>query len=229
MATRHLRFPHAGGACRAALWAAVPGCAIHRCPVVWRAPDDRLVTESRGRGALETRGTAATHHGLGDELAHPSPACPPPAHRVSPYGLRGVASTRGHQVWSPALIYRRRHGGFGDLGAGLDGWRRSGRSWALSSTMDVGCCLAALEPARGVAPPDIVPSEPGARWSRTDCTGRWEAAGIKSRRDGRGRALAKVVVERLWRTVQSEEVYWKDGRDAPAGDAGMRPVLCALP
>ena len=25
-----------------------------------------------------------------------------------------------------------------------------------------------------------------------------------------GRALAKVVVERLWRTVQSEEVYWKD-------------------
>jgi len=28
--------------------------------------------------------------------------------------------------------------------------------------------------------------------------------------DGRGRALDNVFVERLWRTVKYEEVYWKD-------------------
>jgi putative transposase len=41
--------------------------------------------------------------------------------------------------------------------------------------------------------------------------------------DGRGRALDNMVVERLCRTVQCEEVY-VDNRDTPQGDepAGRR-------
>jgi len=34
--------------------------------------------------------------------------------------------------------------------------------------------------------------------------------GIQISIDGRGRALDNVFVERLWRTVKYEEVYWKD-------------------
>jgi transposase InsO family protein len=33
---------------------------------------------------------------------------------------------------------------------------------------------------------------------------------MQIRRDGRGRALDNIVVERLWRTVQYEEGYVKD-------------------
>jgi len=47
--------------------------------------------------------------------------------------------------------------------------------------------------------------------------GRLEAAGVAVSRDGRGRALDNVFVERLWRAVKYEEVYLKDS----AGTMGL--------
>jgi putative transposase len=61
-----------------------------------------------------------------------------------------------------------------------------------------------------VARPDIFNSAQGAQCTSLDFTGRLAAAGIQIRMDGRGRALDNVFVERLWRTVKYEEVYWKD-------------------
>ena len=104
----------------------------------------------------------------------------------------------------------RLHGGFVSLVAGMDWFSRYVLAWALSITMDGGCCLEALEQALGVAPPDIFTSDQGAQFTSTDVTGRGEAAGIKMSRDGRGRALDNVFVERLWRTVKYEEVYVKE-------------------
>jgi putative transposase len=61
-----------------------------------------------------------------------------------------------------------------------------------------------------VARPDIFNSDQGAQLTSLDLTGRLAAAGIQISMDGRGRALDNVFVERLWRTVQDEEVYVKD-------------------
>ena len=33
---------------------------------------------------------------------------------------------------------------------------------------------------------------------------------VRISRDGKGRALDNIIVERLWRSVKYEEVYWKD-------------------
>ncbi|MCW5700051.1 MAG: hypothetical protein KIT00_09430 [Rhodospirillales bacterium] len=52
-------------------------------------------------------------------------------------------------------------------------------------------------------------------------TGRLGAAGIAISTDGRGRWLDNVFVERLRRSLKSEEVHIKayaDGREARAGD-----------
>jgi putative transposase len=149
---------------------------------------------------------------MGWETLYPQPRLsdPHPGHRVYPYLLHGVPITRVHQVWSTDITYIRLHGGFVYLGAVMDWFRRYVLSWALSITMDVGCCLEALEQALGGATPDIFHSDQGAQFTSTDFTGRLEAAGIKIRMDGRGRALDNVCVERLWRTVQYEEVYLQD-------------------
>ena len=61
-----------------------------------------------------------------------------------------------------------------------------------------------------MARPDIRTSDQGAQCTSLDCPGRLAAAGMQSSMDGRGRARDNVFVERLWRTVQYEEVYWKD-------------------
>jgi putative transposase len=89
----------------------------------------------------------------------------------------------------------------------------------------VGCCLEALEQALGVATPDRFTRDQGAQLTRTDFTGRLEAAGIKIRMDGRGRALDHVFVERLWRTVTYEEVYWKDYDTPPQARQGLAPFF----
>ena len=104
----------------------------------------------------------------------------------------------------------RRHGGFISLVAVMDWCRRDVLAWAVSITMDVGVCLEALAHALEVARPEIVTSDQGAQVTSRDLPGRLAAAGIQIRRDGRGRALDTVLVERLWRTVKYEEVYWKD-------------------
>jgi putative transposase len=77
-------------------------------------------------------------------------------------------------------------------------------------TMDVGFCLEALDPALGVARPEMFNSDQGAQFTSVDFTGRLETAGIKISMDGRGRALDHVCVERLWRSVKYEEVVRRE-------------------
>jgi putative transposase len=104
------------------------------------------------------------------------------------------------------MTYIRLHGGLISRVAVMAWCSRSGLSWAVSSTMDVGFCLEALEQALRVARPDICNTDQGAQCPSHDCTGRLAAAGSQISREGRGRALATVFLERLWRTVQYEEV-----------------------
>jgi putative transposase len=151
-------------------------------------------------------------HTMGIEAISPKPHLSQthPAHRVYPYLLRGVPSTRVNHVWSTDITYIRLQGGFLSLVAVMDGFSRYVLSWAVSITMDVGVCLEALDHALEVAQPEIFHSDQGAQCTRVDFTGRLAAAGIQMSMDGRGRALDNVFVERLWRTVKYEEVYLKD-------------------
>lgn len=117
---------------------------------------------------------------------------------------------RVNQVWSTDITSIRLQGGFVYLVAVLDWFSRYVLSWAVSITIDVDFCLDALEQALWVAQPEVFNSDQGAQFTSTECTNRLETAGIRISRDGRGRALDNVFVERLWRTVKYEEVYLKD-------------------
>jgi putative transposase len=43
--------------------------------------------------------------------------------------------------------------------------------------------------------------------------------------DGRGRWLDNVFIERLWRSVKYEEVYWKGYQNIPRSSAGAGRLL----
>ena len=160
---------------------------------------------------LQSQGYAVHHQRvarrlpiMGVETIYPTPRMrePHPAHRVDPSLLRGVPITRVNQVWSTDIPYIRLHGGLMSLVAVLDWCRRYGLSWAGSMTMDVGFGLEAWDPALGVARPAIFHSAQGAQCTSLDCTGRLASVGIQSSMDGRGRALANVFIERLWRPLK---------------------------
>jgi putative transposase len=73
--------------------------------------------------------------------------------------------------------------------------------------------LEALDEALSTKQPEIFNSDQGSQFTATAFTSRLEKCGVAISMDGRGRALANVFVERLWRSVKYEEVYLKDYAD----------------
>ena len=85
----------------------------------WLQRQGYAVNEKRVRRLLRTMG-------MGLMAIYPSPttSLPAPAHRISPYLLWGVASTRPKFVWSTDITYMRMAHGFVYVVAMMEWFRR---------------------------------------------------------------------------------------------------------
>lgn len=144
-----------------------------------------------------------------------------PDAKVYPYLLRDRVLTRVDEVWSSDITYVPMKRGFMYLTAVIDWFSRYVLSWRLSNTMDVGFCLEALEEALERGRPEIFNTDQGSQFTSREYTGRLEAAGVAVSRDGRGRALDNVFVERLWRSVKYEDIYLRDYELVPDLASGL--------
>jgi HTH-like domain/Integrase core domain len=135
-----------------------------------RTPFDgsrRMTAWLRGAGDAVNRKRVVRLMGeMGLEAISPRPrlSAPGPAAKVYPDGLQGVEMNGPHQVWSPDLTYMPRQQGFMDLVAIMDWYSRFGLAWELSHTLDVGCCLVALEGAWAVGKPHLFNSDQGDQY-----------------------------------------------------------------
>ncbi len=93
------------------------------------------------------------------------------------------------------------------LAAILDWFSRYGIAWRLSNTLDGSFCLEMLEEAWSRGRPEIFNTDQGVQLTAEAFTGRLFTAGVAVSMDGRGRCLDNIFVERLWRTVQDEDIY----------------------
>ncbi|AGA30158.1 transposase [Singulisphaera acidiphila DSM 18658] len=130
-------------------------------------------------------------------------------HKVSPYLLRGVKVERPNHVWNTDITYVPMREGFMCLylAAVLDWYSRYVIGWRLSNTLDGSFCLEMLEDALRSGKPEVFNTDQGVQFTAEACTGRLEAAEVAVSMDGRGRALDKLFVERLWKTVEYENIY----------------------
>jgi putative transposase len=149
---------------------------------------------------------------MGLEGLHPRPrtTVAAPDARAYPYLLRDRVLTRVDEVWSSDITYVPMRRGFMYLTAVIDWYSRYVLSWRLSNTLDGGFCLEALDEALQRGRPEIFNTDQGSQFTSREYTGRLEEAGVAVSRDGRGRALDNVFVERLWRSVKYEDIYIKD-------------------
>ena len=148
---------------------------------------------------------------MGLEAIHPGPRTTKrsPDHEIHPYLLRDVIINRCDQVWSTDVTYVPLKDGYMFLATVIDWHSRFVLSWRLSNTLETRFCLEALDEALDRGRPEIFNTDQGCQFTSREYTGRLEAAGIIVSRDGRGRALDNVFVERLWRSVKYEDVYLK--------------------
>lgn len=149
---------------------------------------------------------------MGLEALHPRPrtSVAAPDARAYPYLLRDRVLTRVDEVWSSDITYVPMRRGFMYLTAVIDWYSRYVLSWRLSNTLEGRFCLEALDEALQRGRPEIFNTDQGSQFTSREYTGRLEEAGIAVSRDGRGRALDNVFVERLWRSVKYEDIYIKD-------------------
>ncbi len=127
---------------------------------------------------------------------------------ITPYLLSGVAIERPNQVWATDITYLPMAHGFMYLMAILDVASRKVLAFRLSNTMTTDFCLEALEEAlRKYGRPEIFNTDQGAQFTSEDWIAPLKAAGVAISRDGKGRWIDNVFVERLWRSVKYEEVY----------------------
>ncbi len=115
--------------------------------------------------------------------------------------------THVNEVWGSDITYVPMRHGFMYLTAVIDWFSRYVLSWRLSNTLEGQFCLEALDEALSMGRPEIFNTDQGSQFTARDYTSRLEEAGIAVSRDGRGRALDNVFVERLWRSVKYEGIY----------------------
>jgi putative transposase len=184
----------------------------------------RMTAWLRGQGyAVNRKRVARLMRRMGLEALYPKPRLSQPAagHTIYPYLLRGVTVDRVNQVWSADITYIRLQAGFVYLVAVMDWFSRYVLSWALSITLDLSFCVEALEQALGHGCPEIFNTDQGGQFTSQVFTARLKQGGIRISMDGRGRALDNVFVERLWRTVKQEEVYWQDYQSVQDARQGL--------
>ena len=93
-------------------------------------------------------------------------------------------------------------------------------AWNLSNTLDADFCVEVLEEAVSKGNPEVCNTDQGSQFTSDGFTGLLEHEGVRVSMDGNGRYMDNIFVERLWRTVKSEEVYLKaysSGREAKTG------------
>jgi putative transposase len=160
---------------------------------------------------------------MGLEAVHPKPRTTVAAAgaKVYPYLLRDRKLARVDEVWSSDITYVPMRHGYMYLTAVIDWYSRYVLSWRLSNTLDVGFCLEALDEALSRGKPEIFNTDLGSQFTSREYTGRLEEAGVAVSRDGRGRALDNVFIERLWRSVKYENIYIKDYESVPELVSGL--------
>jgi len=143
-----------------------------------------------------------------------------PGHKKYPYLLKNTTIDHPDQVWSTDITYIRMKHGFIYLTAIMDWFSRYVLSFEISTTLDTGFCLDALEKALNISKPEIFNTDQGSQFTSEAFTGCLKSNNITISMDGRGRAFDNIFVERLWRSVKYEEVYLNDYemvKDAVAG------------
>ena len=148
------------------------------------------------------------------------------AHRVYPYLLRDLKTSRPNHVWAADITYIPMARGFMYLVAVLDWASRRVFAWRLSNTLTTDFCLDAVQEAvvrYGTL--EIFNTDQGCQFTSQEFTGLLTHHGIQISMDGKGCWRNNVFVERLWKSLKYEEVYLHAYDTVEAAHQGLERYL----
>lgn len=185
---------------------------------------DRMTAWLRRRGhGVNPKRIRRLMRQMGLEAVYPKPRLSEngKAHRRYPYLLRELSIDHPDQVWCSDITYIRMVYGFVYLVAVMDWFSRYVLAWELSTTLETGFCVRALQQALMSSKPEIFNTDQGVQFTSAEFLDPLMAGGIRISMDGRGRVYDNIFVERLWRSVKYEEVYLREYREVKDARDGL--------
>ena len=108
----------------------------------------------------------------------------------------------------------------------LDWFSRRVMAWRVSITLEADFCIETVEEALArCGTPEILNTDQGSQFTSTEFIKVLAVRGIRISMDGKGAWRDNVFVERLWRTIEYEEVYLRAYAGVPEARAGIGRYL----
>jgi len=180
-----------------------------------------LVREGFRIGRLHVR-TLMKRMGIEAIYRRPHTSKPAPGHKIYPYLLRHLVVDRPNQVWAMDITYIPMARGFVYLAPVVDWFSRKILSWRLSITLETDFCIEAVEEAiHRYGRPEIFNTDQGSQFTSIAFTDLLSKHDIRISMDGKSSWRDNVFVERLWRTIEYEEVYLRAYTNVPEARASL--------
>jgi putative transposase len=129
-------------------------------------------------------------------------------HKTYPYLLEGLDINKANQVWATDITYIKILDRFMYFVAIIDIYSRYIVSYDLSHTLDASFCVAALKEALREGIPEIFNSDQGCQFTSEIFIKALVENGVNISMDHKGRCFDNIIVERLWRTLKQEAIYY---------------------
>ena len=129
-------------------------------------------------------------------------------HSTYPYLLTDLEINKIDQVWATDITYIKINGKFMYFMAIMDLYSRYIISYDLSHSLEADFCVAILAKALSKKVPEIFNTDQGCQYTSNDFTSKLSEKNIKISMDHKGRCFDNIFVERLWRTLKQEVIYY---------------------
>lgn len=129
-------------------------------------------------------------------------------HNIYPYLLEGLTITHPNHVWSTDITYIYVDNRFMYFIAIIDLYSRYIVTYELSANLEAGFCVETLQRALIIAVPGIFNTDQGSQFTSDDFIKVLQQNNIRISMDHKGRCFDNIFIERLWRTIKYEAVYY---------------------
>lgn len=127
---------------------------------------------------------------------------------VFPYLLKDMKINRPNHVWATDITYISMPNRFVYFIAVIDVYSRYILAYELSNTLEATFCINTLKTALSYGNPDIFNTDQGSQFTSNEFINTLLQANVSISMDHKGRCFDNIFVERLWRTLKQEAIYY---------------------
>jgi len=128
--------------------------------------------------------------------------------KIYPYLLKDLKIERANHVWATDITYIKMNGYFMYFIAIIDLYSRYIIGYDLSNSLEASFCIRALIESFENGMPEIFNTDQGSQFTDNDFVKELNDRRVKISMDHTGRCFDNIFVERLWRTLKQEAIYY---------------------